>query len=58
MRKKRENCSAPEHTKLKIPLDFQSNDGNIQSLIEELRNTDSFEVQQQVVTKVRVRNIS
>lgn len=52
MKKKRENLSALEHAKLKIPSDFQSSSAQIHALIEELRSTDSFEVQQQIVAEV------
>lgn len=52
MKKKRENLSALEHAKLKIPSDFQSGNAKIHTLIEELRNTDSFELQQQIISEV------
>lgn len=52
MKKKREKCVISENYKLQIPSEFSFDDSGIQSLIEKLRNSDSFEVQQQIITEV------
>lgn len=52
MKKKRERCVSPENALLKIPPEFTSSDGEIQTLVESLQNSESFEGQQQVILQV------
>lgn len=52
MKKKREKCVTHENYKLKIPLELHFKDSKIQNLFEKLKNSDCFEVQQQVITEV------
>lgn len=56
MKKKREKCIAPENAKLKIPAEFHCNDDDVQTLLVKLRESDSFEVQQHIITEVSVIN--
>lgn len=52
MKKKREKCNSYENCQLIIPIEFNFNDDVIQALVNKLKNTDTFEIQQQAITEV------